>query len=137
MNWDSDLSVGIDLIDEQHKMLIDKLNDLSAAVDNKRGVPKIIKTLDFLIEYTDFHFGTEKKNMEEYCYDAIDFHLQQHEKFKNTLKDLEMDFEEEGVTESLASAIDTFMINWLINHIKVVDVEFGAFLRENDFECKL
>jgi hemerythrin len=41
------------------------------------------------------------------------------------------------VTESLASAIDTFMINWLINHIKVVDVEFGAFLRENDFECKL
>ncbi len=31
IEWDDSLSVGVDLIDKQHKMLIQKLKDLSEA----------------------------------------------------------------------------------------------------------
>ena len=128
--WTTSLSVGVDLIDEQHKQLIAKLNDLSRAVDRGWGAQKIIKTLDFLIEYTDFHFGTEQRYMMELDYPQKDYHMDQHKEFVTTLKNLELDFEEEGATASLAEAINTFMFNWLVKHIRTVDVEFGRFLKE-------
>ncbi|MCK4970964.1 MAG: hemerythrin family protein [Thermoplasmata archaeon] len=126
--WTPDLKVGVDLIDDQHKQLIEKMNELDRAVKHSRGVPKIIKTLDFLIEYTDFHFGTEEKNMVEMDYPQYEYHSGQHREFVSTLKNLEMDFEEEGATEALAESINTFMFNWLVKHIKTVDVQFGRFL---------
>ena len=137
MAWTPDLAVGVDLIDEQHKQLIAKMNELDRAVRITRGVPKIIKTLDFLIEYTDFHFGTEEKNMVEQDYPQYDYHKGQHAEFVNTLKNLEMDFEEEGATEALAESLNTFMFNWLVKHIKTVDVQFGKFLAETGADCHL
>ncbi len=128
--WTSDLAVGVDLIDAQHKELIDKMNELDRAVRFSRGVPKIIKTLDFLIEYADFHFGTEEKNMVEMGYPQVEYHKGQHAEFVTTIKDLEMDFEEEGATQALAESINTFMFNWLVKHIKTVDVQFGKFVTE-------
>ncbi len=133
--WTPDLATGVELIDEQHKQLIERMNELDRAVRFSRGVPKIIKTLDFLIEYTDFHFGTEEKNMVELDYPQYDYHHGQHAEFVNTLKNLEMDFEEEGATEALAESINTFMFNWLVNHIKTVDVQFGRFLDEKGATC--
>ncbi len=133
--WTPDLAVDDGLIDEQHKQLIDKMNELDRAVRHTRGVPKIIKTLDFLIEYTDFHFGTEDKNMVELAYPQLEYHRGQHAEFVNTLRNLEMDFEEEGATQALAESINTFMFNWLVNHIKTVDVQFGKFLIEKGASC--
>jgi hemerythrin len=135
MAWTPDLSVGVDLIDEHHKQLIERMNELDRAVSHSRGVPKIIKTLDFLIEYTNFHFGVEEMNMTELGYPEIDYHKGQHAEFVNTLKNLEMDFEEEGATQALAESINTFMFNWLVKHIKTVDVRFGKFLNEKGAEC--
>ena len=128
ISWNSSLAVGVELIDEQHKMLIEKMNDITKAVEMHRGVPKIIKTLDFMIEYTDFHFGTEEKHMIAQEYPGYEAHKAQHEEFRKMVSDLEMDFQEEGVTESLAEAISTFLFNWLVNHIKGIDVQFGKYL---------
>ena len=128
--WDDSLSVGVDLIDEQHKMLISHLNEISTAVENKLGVEKIMKTMDFLLKYTDFHFGTEEKHMNELNYPGLDFHLEQHGEFKTTLNNLIEDFREDGSTEPLAKAIETFLFNWLVKHIKDVDQQFGDFLTE-------
>jgi hemerythrin len=127
--WDDGLSVGINLIDEQHKMLIQHLYTLSKAVHDKHGATELIKTLDFLIDYTDFHFSTEEKNMAEQQYDGLTIHRAQHEEFKTSLNNLVQDFEEEGATESLSNYINDFLFNWLVVHIKGIDVEFGKFLK--------
>ena len=63
ITWDDSLTVDNGLIDKQHKMLIQRLNDMSNAIEMNRGIEKIMKTLSFLIDYTDFHFSTEEKNM--------------------------------------------------------------------------
>lgn len=136
IKWDESLSVGVDLIDEQHKMLIDRINDISAAIERHHAAPKIIKTLDFLIEYTDFHFGTEEKHMVKNHYPGYEGHKKAHDDLKTTLGHLEEDFMEEGATEDLAGSINVFLVNWLIKHIHAVDTEFGRFLREQDIEMR-
>ena len=132
--WDESLSVAIDLVDEQHKMLIERLNDLSSAVEMTKGISEILNTLGFLIDYTDFHFSTEERYMRKYDYPGFETHLKQHEIFKTSLNNLVSDFEEEGATEPLSASINTLLVNWLINHIKVIDIQFGNFLRENGLE---
>jgi len=134
VKWDESLSVGVELIDEQHRMWIDRINDLSAAIERHDGASKIIKTLDFLIEYTHFHFSTEEKHMVKNHYTGYENHRKFHEDLKVTLANLEEDFVEEGVNQALAESINVFLVNWLVNHIKAMDVEFGKFLNEQGIE---
>ena len=130
VEWDDSLSVNVELIDEQHKMLIQRLNDLHEAVGAHKGPNEIVRTLNFLSEYTEFHFGTEEKHMKANDYPEIAEHMKLHDEFRGTIVTLGEDFEEEGATASLADSIETLLINWLLKHIRATDVQFGKFLRE-------
>ena len=130
IRWTSDLSVGIGLIDEQHKMLIKHLNDLSQSLESGQGPEKIVNTLIFLIHYTNFHFSAEEKHMAANGYPELVNHKKMHEGFKTTLNNLEEDLLEEGATQLLADSIDTLLVMWLFEHISTIDVWFGKFLKE-------
>jgi hemerythrin-like metal-binding protein len=130
IRWTSDLSVGIELIDRQHKMLIKHLNDLSQSLESGQGPEKIAVTLNFLIDYTNFHFSAEEKHMAANGYPELENHKKMHEGFKTTLNNLEEDLVEEGATQLLADSIDTLLVMWLFEHISTIDVWFGKFLKE-------
>ena len=128
--WNETLSVGIALIDEQHKTWIDRFNALSAAIAEHGAQQQIAVTLGFLVDYTNFHFATEEKQMTAHGYPGFAEHLQKHDELRRTLTDLVLDFEEDGPTQILADAINTFLGNWLIKHIQQIDLKFGAFVKE-------
>ena len=130
VEWHDSLSVNVELIDEQHKMLIQRLSDLHEAVGAHKGPNEIVRTLDFLSEYTEFHFGTEEKHMKANDYPQIAEHMTLHDEFRGTIANLGEDFQEEGATAGLADSIETLLINWLLKHIRMTDVQFGEFLRE-------
>ncbi|MHA2024260.1 MAG: bacteriohemerythrin [Candidatus Thorarchaeota archaeon] len=134
IQWDDSLSVNVELIDEQHKMLIQRIKDLSDAVSSSRGAVEISKTLGFMIDYTDFHFSTEERHMTDLGYPGYDIHKKQHVEFKSTLDEMVMEFEEDGATAQLGEWVNNYLINWLVNHIKSIDTKLGEFLREKDFE---
>ena len=129
--WTDDLSVGNELIDEQHKKLIEHLNSLTTAVEEQQGGRKVADTLGFLIDYTDYHFSMEERNMATNNYPGFEAHKAKHNEFKSILNKMETEYVEDGPTPILAESIDTLLMNWLLKHIRVVDVEFGVFLKEN------
>ena len=131
VKWTADLATGIELIDEQHKQLIEHLNNLSKAVAAQQGPAEVSSTLSFLIDYTDFHFSMEERNMEAHHYPAFETHKALHDEFKAILDKMEVEFRDDGPTPILAESIDTLLVNWLMKHIQVVDREFGAFLESN------
>ena len=134
IEWNDDLSVGIGLIDEQHKTLIQRLAQLSKAVDTSQGASEILKSLEFMYEYTDFHFTDEEKQMAKYEYPGLEDQKRMHAEFMHSIKQLEEDFEEEGATGPLANSINTFLLNWLVKHIKGEDAKFGTYINENNIE---
>ncbi|AQQ70612.1 McHr [Limihaloglobus sulfuriphilus] len=130
IEWDNSLSTGVEFIDEQHKMLLEKINDISKAVEADRGPEKIGDMLDFLLEYSDFHFNAEESHMREMAYPDLEAHRQQHKEFVETIKELIRDFLEDGPTRELAEAVNTMLVNWLRKHIKTVDAKLAVFLNE-------
>jgi hemerythrin-like metal-binding protein len=66
--------------------------------------------------------------MAEKQYPDAAAHKAKHDELRRTLDDLVQDFREDGPTEALAIAVDTFLGNWLLTHIREVDSMLGAFL---------
>lgn len=130
INWNETLSINNPIIDGQHKELIEHLNKLTTAVNNHEGPTVISSTINFLNEYTNFHFSSEEKIMSENNYSDYEQHKASHKEFINTLNNLVQDFDEDGATHSLAGSIDTLLVNWLINHIQKTDKKLGNFLNK-------
>ena len=129
IKWDNTLSVGVELIDEQHKMLIQKLYSLSEAIEKGAGELETVKALDFMTNYTDFHFSAEEELMEKHSYPELENQKEQHAEFNGYLKQLVEDFQEEGPTKTFVNSVNVYLINWLIKHIKGEDLKIGEFLK--------
>ena len=120
--FDESLVTGNEMIDGQHKELIDKINKLLDSCEVGNDKLTAIKTLDYLADYTDFHFGEEEKLQESISYPGIKQHKKEHEKLRRVVEELhEMLEEQEGPTEAFVAQVQENVINWLYNHIKGFD----------------
>ena len=120
--FDETLVTGNEMIDGQHKELIDKINKLLDSCEVGNDKLTAIKTLDYLADYTDFHFGEEEKLQESISYPGIEQHKKEHEKLRRVVEELhEMLEEQEGPAEAFVAQVQENVINWLYNHIKGFD----------------
>jgi hemerythrin len=132
--FDDTLITGNEMIDNQHKELIEKINGLLKACEEGNAKIKAIQMLDYLSEYTDFHFGAEEKLQEEIGYPGLALHQEKHKEFVQTIAELhEMLAEVEGPTDEFVAQVERNVIDWLYNHIKTFDrsVAEYRYIREN------
>lgn len=127
-----ELVTGNEMIDGQHKELIDKINDLLRAIENNAGKEECKKTLDFLAEYTDFHFSAEEKFQEEIGYPGFKEHCAKHAEFKKTVAALK-DMIVSGSDADLSRLVEKEVVDWLYYHIQGFDrsVAEYRFMRES------
>lgn len=122
IEFDDNLITGNEMIDTQHKELIDRTNQFLAKLEENVGRVEAIKMLDYLDEYVEFHFGEEEKLQEEIGYPGLAEHRKKHEELKNTVKELfDMLEEEDGPSEAFVKQVESNVVNWLILHIQGYD----------------
>jgi hemerythrin len=131
IEWTENLSVGIELIDDQHKIWIEHYNNAVEAIEAQHEVAQISSSLGFLSDYTETHFSTEEQAMADSGYPELEEHKAKHNALRKTLADMTEEFIEDGATEILAESVETFLGNWLIKHIEEVDMRFAAFTHRN------
>jgi hemerythrin len=129
--WEESLVIGIDTIDRQHRELIAKLDDLAQAVLKKHGRDKIRTMMRFLVEYGEEHFADEERFMTFYEYPGIEDQRKSHDKFRDTTTRLTEQLESQKDMETFAAAVQRYLIDWLILHIKTEDMKFGNYIKEN------
>ncbi|WP_438316304.1 bacteriohemerythrin [Candidatus Caldatribacterium sp. SIUC1] len=126
--WSDTFSVGVVVIDEQHKELFARTNRLLEACQEGRGKDAVQETLAFLGDYVKTHFATEEKLMVQYRYPGFDAHKRLHEGFTETFLRLQKEAEK-SVGVALVTQVNKTVVDWWVNHILKVDKELGAFLR--------
>ena len=126
--FDNTLITGDEMIDSQHQELIGKINTLLESCEEGNDKLTAVKTLDYLAEYTDFHFSAEEKLQEEINYPGIEEHKKEHEKLRQVVEELhEMLVEEEGPTPAFVEQVNRNVIEWLYRHIKGFDRSVAEF----------
>ncbi len=61
MSWNDKMSVGIAVIDQEHKKLVDLLNELYDGIQANHAKEKLGTVLDGLIAYAASHFKREEQ----------------------------------------------------------------------------
>ncbi len=133
--FSENLVTGNELIDSQHKELIDRINKLLDSWAADTGKVPAVNTLDYLADYTDFHFSAEEKLQQEIGYPDYDKHKSVHEGFKQTIKELdEMLQEEEGPSAAFVEKVEENVIKWFYTHIEGFDRSVAEYknMRDNN-----
>ncbi len=120
MQWTPDLETGIHVIDEQHKRIVDYINELDHA--NVTGDAEEVKnTLEGLLDYTITHFEFEEELQERAEYPFLKAHKRVHEIFMKRVSTFRERAEKgENVTAELLSMLKI----WLSSHIKGDDRDY-------------
>ena len=125
----NNLLTGNELIDEQHKELICRINKLIHACENGVCQLEAIRMLDFLSDYTDFHFQEEESLQEQVGYPGLKEHKERHDEFRKAVDELhEMLVEEEGPSDRFTKAVQDNVIEWFYRHIKGYDSSVASFI---------
>ena len=126
VEWKDDYSVGIDSIDQQHKKLLNLINQLQTAVDYSTGEEFEREALDELVDYTKTHFTYEEGLMRDNDYPDFEPHKLQHEKMFEKVREVLAEYEQDQDT-AMANAAE-YLRDWLINHINGTDKEYSSYL---------
>jgi len=127
IEWNDDLNTDIQVIDSQHKRIVEYINaldDIKESHDRK----EVERILGELVDYTLSHFAFEESLMQDAGYPFINGHKMVHELFVKRVGDFQTRFKMgEDITEELL----TVLKSWLINHIKSDDNDYAETVRAN------
>ncbi len=129
MTWTDKLSVGVDTLDQQHKVLIETLNDLHAAMMKGQARAVAGKILNDLVKYTVDHFAAEEAMMEQAQYPALASHRLAHRELTKQVGDYVARFEKGDIT--LSVTLLNFLSDWLTKHIQGEDQKYGPCMHEH------
>jgi hemerythrin-like metal-binding protein len=127
MTWTSDLSVGVEVLDGDHKRLIGIINQLHYGIRAGHDRQILEAVLDELVDYTRFHFTREEEMLLKAGYTATPAHMMEHEKFIDQISKLQKRIRSAPVAMLDLELMD-FLRDWLFSHIKVSDKKYGTHL---------
>jgi hemerythrin-like metal-binding protein len=132
LTWSVDLETGNDLIDSQHKQLIEALANLLDACSGGQGRAMLSDTMDFLESYTAKHFSDEENLQRRYDYPGYSKHKRLHDGFKLVVADIGRQLKAQGPTIALVGKVNSNIVGWLVNHITREDKKVAAHINRSD-----
>ncbi|NLM25621.1 MAG: hemerythrin family protein [Firmicutes bacterium] len=132
MGWTPALSVGVEMIDEQHKTWFDKAEKLFEAGRNRQAKEYIGELLEFLDSYTKKHFADEEEYMLSINYPGYEAQKKAHDSFIEKLAQLKEEYNSSGGNLLVIINANKMVIDWLTNHISIMDRKIGEFVREQE-----
>jgi hemerythrin-like metal-binding protein len=127
MTWTSDLSVGVAVLDDDHKKLIGIINQLHFGINAGHDREVLEVVLDELVDYIRFHFSREEEMLLKAGYAAMPAHLNEHEKFIREILNMQARLKSSPVS-LLDMELMEFLRDWLFSHILVSDKKYGPQL---------
>jgi hemerythrin len=125
IEWVDDLSVGIQEIDEQHKVLVGLVNRMYEAIVKRTDKQEISSILDELAQYTVIHFAVEESLMRIFDYQEYELHKKHHEELTIQVVELQRKL---GKGESAISIeVLHFLRHWVTYHILQDDKKYSPF----------
>jgi hemerythrin len=126
VEWTDNLSVGIQEIDEQHKVLINLINRLfNETIVNQASSKVTEQVLQELVEYTLVHFAVEESLFRIFDYPGIETHMAIHAGLKAQVIELQKKVRE---GQEVNTDLLMFLKKWLTNHILQEDQRYAPFL---------
>lgn len=116
--WAEDFESGLDVFDDQHRLLVDLINELSSNLDAEgtEAAEHFHTVVTRTFEFASNHFADEEKMMREIGVDSRHFgqHFTDHQRFIEQLNNI---WDARHTITSPASVLLEFLVAWIRFHI--------------------
>lgn len=129
MNWDETMAVGVRELDDQHRTLIDLINEAYETIQ-RNDAHLLAELLDRMREYAVMHFHTEEGYMERYGYPDLESHRALHDAFNDQVDT----FQQQLFVKTNLSQVFVFLSRWLTNHIMKEDRQYMEYMPQEEPE---
>lgn len=124
LRWADAHDVGLEVIDVQHRAIVDLINQLGDDLKAGRDRDAILRSLRALVSFTRKHFAMEESLMAR-CpgWSLQAAHVDEHHHLLDDLVSLSLDVDVKSMTLTMR-----FLQEWLLRHIDVMDKPLAAWL---------
>lgn len=134
--WKERYNLGIGEIDQQHKRLFEigkRVYELAVLNDSFDHYDEIMKVLEELLDYTEYHFKYEEDLMKQYGYSGFDQQEIDHKFYIHKIKGIaNKDFDDDQY-KTITEIVD-FLSEWISSHILFSDRNYAAYFKEKGIQ---
>lgn len=127
ITWAPAMSVGVEALDNDHKILIDLINQLDEAMATDDAYEIIYVIVAGLVDYTEYHFKREEGMMRACDYPAFANHCAEHRAIEQKIQGLKQSYDE-NIIGGFDLRLMDFMRGWLTDHILGRDMSYAPFM---------
>jgi hemerythrin len=126
LEWKETYSVKVPEIDQQHRRLVGIINDLHETLMQGGDPDQVLRVLNDLVAYTQYHFRFEEQMMERAGYPATEDHKRVHRAMEGQVEK----FHAEVVAHKAGAPLKlaAFLKDWLNKHILETDMRYSGYL---------
>jgi len=131
VKWSEDFECGIAAIDEQHKGLLELINEMfnHATGDPEKEQEYFKKVVEKAVNYVKTHFATEEKIMQQTKFVGFEEHKKAHETFVVAVLNNARAFQKEKKIN--LEEFTRFLKEWVLTHVAVMDKQYFSHFRKN------
>ncbi len=126
--WTNQLNIGIEVIDQQHRRIVEYINQLEDARSAVVSRQELGRLIHDLVDYTVSHFGFEESLQEEAGYPFLKAHKRVHELFTRRVSDFQDRFDK---GEEIVEELNGLLVSWLYSHIKGDDGDYAESVKRH------
>ncbi len=130
VEWTSQMSVGSDVLDGHHKIIVDCLNRLGPLLGSHGHGDEIKAVVTMLEEFVLLHFSEEEQQIRAAGYPDWRRHKELHDQMYDIVFNLKSDIEHDRAPE--AEKLHELIYNWLVAHILGEDRNYVPYLQNPD-----
>ena len=129
LEWQDSYIQGIHQLDQEHKRLVEIINELHVAANSTTRDPNFVKKLIVdLTHYATDYLLFEEKMMKEVKYPNLEKHCLEHREFIKEIQNLHETFKK-GVVR--LRGVLTYLNTWFVKHSLEKDKEFASYYLKN------
>lgn len=131
VTWDENYSIGEELIDNQHKNLVEEINKFYSDLNTTTGLERVEcfkRMAKEMVNYVKEHFSAEESFMKSHNYPLLSDQQKRHSEFiKRLLNDCK---QFENGDNLVPNRFVRYLSDWLLSHIANEDKKIGEFLKK-------
>ena len=126
LQWKPEYSVGIQSMDDEHREMIDLINNTYEKLKSDADADQVEEHLGEILSTISMHFALEERIMQNAGYGEFQAHKDDHEVLLDRLRDLMDDYYDDPA--SGGSRLEQGLSDWFAKHFSTFDARLHGEL---------